>query len=174
MDESLRRRIAMRTLLRALHAGILVFAAGVAVAAEPVPVPVPVPVPGGGWFPPPTPAPVPKLPGSGAPLGKALGPPVTPATVAYGFRTRLSSAALCQRFVTQADVVFLDERFGFDAGDPTGIRTPVHTVKGYCPRPLDDRVLSFGGGTRDRTADLLHAMQALSQLSYTPTRERAL
>jgi hypothetical protein len=110
MDESLRRRIAMRTLLRALHAGILVFAAGVAVAAEPVPVPVPVPVPGGGWFPPPTPAPVPKLPGSGAPLGKALGPPVTPATVAYGFRARLSSAALCQRFVTQADVVFLDER----------------------------------------------------------------
>ena len=28
---------------------------------------------------------------------------------------------------------------------------------------------SFGGGKRDRTADLLHAMQALSQLSYTPT-----
>ena len=28
----------------------------------------------------------------------------------------------------------------------------------------------FGGGKRDRTADLLHAMQALSQLSYTPTR----
>ena len=31
-----------------------------------------------------------------------------------------------------------------------------------------------GGGKRDRTADLLHAMQALSQLSYTPTREPAL
>ena len=28
--------------------------------------------------------------------------------------------------------------------------------------------LQFGGGKRDRTADLLHAMQALSQLSYTP------
>jgi hypothetical protein len=28
----------------------------------------------------------------------------------------------------------------------------------------------FGGGKRDRTADLLHAMQALSQLSYTPNR----
>ena len=28
---------------------------------------------------------------------------------------------------------------------------------------------SGGGGKRDRTADLLHAMQALSQLSYTPT-----
>ena len=27
---------------------------------------------------------------------------------------------------------------------------------------------SVGGGKRDRTADLLHAMQALSQLSYTP------
>src|SRR5690606_13378892 len=28
---------------------------------------------------------------------------------------------------------------------------------------------SFGGAKRDRTADLLHAMQALSQLSYGPT-----
>ena len=28
--------------------------------------------------------------------------------------------------------------------------------------------LFFGGDKRDRTADLLHAMQALSQLSYTP------
>ena len=26
----------------------------------------------------------------------------------------------------------------------------------------------FGGARRDRTADLLHAMQALSQLSYSP------
>ena len=26
----------------------------------------------------------------------------------------------------------------------------------------------LGGDKRDRTADLLHAMQALSQLSYTP------
>jgi hypothetical protein len=29
-----------------------------------------------------------------------------------------------------------------------------------------------GGGKRDRTADLLHAMQALSQLSYTPEKRR--
>ncbi len=28
--------------------------------------------------------------------------------------------------------------------------------------------LKFGGAKRDRTADLLHAMQALSQLSYSP------
>src|SRR5678816_3075638 len=31
-----------------------------------------------------------------------------------------------------------------------------------------------GGGNRDRTGDLLHAMQALSQLSYTPTQGREL
>ena len=31
---------------------------------------------------------------------------------------------------------------------------------------------SGGGGKRDRTADLLHAMQALSQLSYTPLQNR--
>ncbi len=28
--------------------------------------------------------------------------------------------------------------------------------------------IHFGGDKQDRTADLLHAMQALSQLSYTP------
>jgi hypothetical protein len=28
--------------------------------------------------------------------------------------------------------------------------------------------LKIGGDKQDRTADLLHAMQALSQLSYTP------
>ncbi len=30
----------------------------------------------------------------------------------------------------------------------------------------------LGGDKRDRTADLLHAMQALSQLSYTPEKSR--
>ncbi len=25
-----------------------------------------------------------------------------------------------------------------ETGDPTGIRTPVATVKGWCPRPLDE------------------------------------
>ena len=29
---------------------------------------------------------------------------------------------------------------------------------------------NLGGARRDRTADLLHAMQALSQLSYSPKR----
>ena len=52
-------------------------------------------------------------------------------------------------------------------GVPKGIRTPVTAVKGRCPRPLDDGD-TFGGARRDRTADLLHAMQALSQLSYSP------
>jgi hypothetical protein len=32
---------------------------------------------------------------------------------------------------------------------------------------------SLGGARRDRTADLLHAMQALSQLSYGPTNRIA-
>ncbi len=30
------------------------------------------------------------------------------------------------------------------------------------------RLFTFGGDKRDRTADLLNAIQALSQLSYTP------
>jgi hypothetical protein len=33
----------------------------------------------------------------------------------------------------------------------------------------DGLISEFGGAKRDRTADLLHAMQALSQLSYGPT-----
>jgi hypothetical protein len=54
-------------------------------------------------------------------------------------------------------------------GVPKGIRTPVTAVKGQCPRPLDDGDAGKSGGARrDRTADLLHAMQALSQLSYSP------
>jgi hypothetical protein len=69
----------------------------------------------------------------------------------------------------------------FKIGVPTGIRTPVLTVKGWCPRPLDDgdkstKTINYsvksGGARRDRTADLLHAMQALSQLSYGPTWRR--
>jgi hypothetical protein len=31
---------------------------------------------------------------------------------------------------------------------------------------------SFGGARRSRTADLLNAIQALSQLSYGPSREQ--
>ena len=65
-----------------------------------------------------------------------------------------------------------------NGGVPNRIRTGVTAVKGRCPRPLDDGDLKdvptaggrSGGGKRDRTADLLHAMQALSQLSYTPDR----
>lgn len=34
----------------------------------------------------------------------------------------------------------------FNVGVPKRIRTAVPTVKGLCPRPLDDRDLKFGGG----------------------------
>src|SRR5471030_2572770 len=44
-------------------------------------------------------------------------------SLASGLRSKLRAVALA--FVT---------------GDPKGIRTPVTTVKGSCPRPLDDRV----------------------------------
>jgi hypothetical protein len=57
-------------------------------------------------------------------------------------------------------------------GVPKGIRTPVTAVKGQCPRPLDDGDPENGGARRDRTADLLHAMQALSQLSYSPKTKK--
>ena len=33
---------------------------------------------------------------------------------------------------------------------------------------LSAKILKYGGATRDRTADLLNANQALSQLSYSP------
>src|SRR5690606_12637675 len=56
--------------------------------------------------------------------------------------------------------------------------TPVAAVKGRCPRPArrwgQCGIPGVGGARRDRTADLLHAMQALSQLSYSPAlNERA-
>src|SRR6218665_1578755 len=46
---------------------------------------------------------------------------------------------------------------------------PADAVPWPIPHPDHlSTVRLFGGGKRDRTADLLHAMQALSQLSYTP------
>ena len=37
------------------------------------------------------------------------------------------------------------------------------------PKPIGLGLNIHGGDKRDRTADLLNAIQALSQLSYTPT-----
>ena len=47
---------------------------------------------------------------------------------------------------------------------------PNHDLKKH--ESFDSHSLFDGGGKRDRTDDLLHAMQALSQLSYTPVRVR--
>jgi hypothetical protein len=43
-------------------------------------------------------------------------------------------------------------------------------VKALCTSACNEAALAaeVGGAKRDRTADLLHAMQALSQLSYGP------
>jgi len=40
------------------------------------------------------------------------------------------------------------------------------------PEKLISQALCFGGAKRDRTADLLNAIQALSQLSYGPKLRR--
>ena len=37
-----------------------------------------------------------------------------------------------------------------------------------CFAAFQQQTFNLGGDKQDRTADLLHAMQALSQLSYTP------
>ena len=41
-------------------------------------------------------------------------------------------------------------------------------IKSTCFRQKTGTFNDFGGDKRDRTADLLNAIQALSQLSYTP------
>ena len=43
-----------------------------------------------------------------------------------------------------------------------------HTKKKSLENIVFSRLLCLGGDKRDRTADLLNAIQALSQLSYTP------
>ncbi len=48
------------------------------------------------------------------------------------------------------------------AGEEGGEPEPI--FQGYC-------FLVTGGADRDRTDDLLNAIQALSQLSYSPTRD---
>ena len=41
-------------------------------------------------------------------------------------------------------------------------------IKIKSPETVEFQGFSLGGDKRDRTADLLNAIQALSQLSYTP------
>ena len=47
---------------------------------------------------------------------------------------------------------------------------PPHKKRTYAAQRISPCIL-IGGGKRDRTADLLNAIQALSQLSYTPTHD---
>ena len=55
----------------------------------------------------------------------------------------------------------------FGAADETWTRTVAHTPLKRARLPVPPRP-HIGGDKRDRTADLLNAIQALSQLSYTP------
>jgi hypothetical protein len=67
-----------------------------------------------------------------------------------------------------------------------GGREPIRASPLHCLKPTlgtracgqaasaDACQWGFGGATGTRTLDLLHAMQALSQLSYSPTRPRML
>lgn len=50
------------------------------------------------------------------------------------------------------------------SGVPTGIRTPVSTVKGWCPRPLDDGN-TLGESRWIRTIDPLVKSEVLYRLS---------
>jgi hypothetical protein len=50
---------------------------------------------------------------------------------------------------------------GYDTNNDT--KVPMRSV------PMPHVIDSFGGAERDRTADLLVANEALSQLSYSPT-----
>ena len=45
------------------------------------------------------------------------------------------------------------------------------TLLDFARRHLQAKAVN-GGDKRDRTVDLLHAMQALSQLSYTPNQNK--
>ena len=58
-----------------------------------------------------------------------------------------------------ADMIEMQEVSGFQQ---------IHTKR---KQPSFRMTVSFGGDKRDRTADLLNAIQALSQLSYTPMRK---
>ena len=75
----------MRSLVRLMSSVIVLCAAGVAVAQTPAQRPPPMKL----LMPP---------------------PPVNDGTVAYQFRTRLSSAPQCQHFASESDTVFLDDR----------------------------------------------------------------
>ena len=56
---------------------------------------------------------------------------------------------------------------------PSGYNEAAFATRGLA-QPKQARPAKDGGARRDRTADLLHAMQALSQLSYGPEHLAAL
>ena len=72
--------------------------------------------------------------------------------------------SICALFVR-----FLDE-----SGSRSGGRKLLKNKKETLDFTWKSKVSRVGGDKRDRTADLLNAIQALSQLSYTPISEQSI
>jgi hypothetical protein len=64
------------------------------------------------------------------------------ARIEHGFTSTKSQRAFSAsgggQAVPEVPAGICKGRKSFKSGVPTGIRTPVLTVKGWCPRPLDD------------------------------------
>src|SRR5882762_7287653 len=61
-----------------------------------------------------------------------------------------------------------EKRFMPSPSSPFGLFRAGFALRSCAAAPRVARRAKRGGARRDRTADLLHAMQALSQLSYGP------
>ena len=87
---------------------------------------------------------------------------------------RIATERKCLRKVTDRTVVFQIAMQHVCIAAINAQKLKPSDRKGQSPQKRSIHVTlyitkgKFGGAKRDRTADLLHAMQALSQLSYSP------
>ncbi len=88
-------------------------------------------------------------------------------------RSRSAKIVAEMEFKSWVSVDLCQDITGRDKGrwreliQPTRLMRGLNTLYGN-PLVTTVRIERIGGARRDRTADLLHAMQALSQLSYSP------
>lgn len=89
------------------------------------------------------------------------------------YATRQNAPALCAKVHNKKPAF---RRFLIAALTRTAKRPPALLTERNAPAPTTNKkpafrrvlIVSNGGPDKDRTCDLLHAMQALSQLSYRP------